>query len=165
MSAGMSAGTSAGMSTGMRGLAGLAAAVLLGSCVLTPRFTPPRLSIADVQLEGGDLWEQRLRVRLHVENPNSRPLPVKGLEYTLEVAGQQLARGASAASFIVPAMGESEFDTNVTTNLAGTLLTLLGRGPDGLGRSVEYRLTGKVSLSEGLLRSIPFDERGSFRLQ
>jgi LEA14-like dessication related protein len=153
------------MSGATRCVAGLAAAVLLGGCVLTPKFTPPRLSIVNVQLEGGDLWEQRLRVRLHVENPNNRPLPVKGLEYTLEVGGQQLARGASAASFVVPAMGESEFDTNVTTNLAGALLKLLGRGPDALGQSVEYHLTGKVSLSAGLLRSIPFDERGSVRLQ
>jgi LEA14-like dessication related protein len=153
------------MSGATRCVAGLAAAVLLAGCVLTPKFTPPRLSIVNVQLEGGDLWEQRLRVRLHVENPNNRPLPVKGLEYTLEVGGQQLARGASAASFVVPAMGESEFDTNVTTNLAGALLKLLGRGPDALGQSVEYHLTGKVSLSAGLLRSIPFDERGSVRLQ
>jgi hypothetical protein len=30
---------------------------------------------------------------------------------------------------------------------------------------VAYRLTGKVSLSEGLLRSLPFDERGEFKLQ
>jgi LEA14-like dessication related protein len=153
------------MSGATRCVAGLAAAMLLAGCVLTPKFTPPRLSVVNVQLEGGDLWEQRLKVHLHVENPNSRPLPVKGLEYTLEVAGQQLARGASAASFIVPAMGESEFDTNVTTNLAGTLLKLLGRGPDALGQSVEYHLTGKVSLSAGLVRSIPFDERGSVRLQ
>ena len=153
------------MSGATRCVAGLAAAMLLAGCVLTPKFTPPRLSIVNVQLEGGDLWEQRLRVRLHVENPNNRPLPVKGLEYTLEVGGQQLARGASAASFVVPARGESEFDTNVTTNLAGALLKLLGRGPDALGQSVEYHLTGKVSLSAGLLRSIPFDERGSVRLQ
>jgi LEA14-like dessication related protein len=153
------------MSGATRCVAALAAAMLLAGCVLTPKFTPPRLSIVNVQLEGGDLWEQRLRVRLHVENPNNRPLPVKGLEYTLEVGGQQLARGASAASFVVPAMGESEFDTNVTTNLAGALLKLLGRGPDALGQSVEYHLTGKVSLSAGLLRSIPFDERGSVRLQ
>jgi LEA14-like dessication related protein len=153
------------MSGATRCVTGLAAAMLLAGCVLTPKFTPPRLSIVNVQLEGGDLWEQRLKVRLHVENPNNRPLPVKGLEYTLEVAGQQLARGASAASFIVPAMGESEFDTNVTTNLAGALLKLLGRSPEALGQSVEYHLTGKVSLSAGLLRSIPFDERGSVRLQ
>jgi LEA14-like dessication related protein len=152
------------MSGATRCVAGLAA-MLLAGCALTPKFTPPRLSVVNVQLEGGDLWEQRLKVRLHVENPNNRPLPVKGLEYTLVVGGQQLARGVSAASFIVPAMGESEFDTNVTTNLAGTLLKLLGRGPDALGQSVEYHLTGKVSLSAGLVRSIPFDERGSVRLQ
>ena len=68
-------------------------------------------------------------------------------------------------ALVVPARGEAEFDMNVTTNLAGTLLKFLGRGSDAPGQSVAYRLTGKVSLSEGLLRSIPFDERGSFRLQ
>ena len=152
------------MSAAVRCVAGLAAAVLFG-CVLTPKFTAPRLSIVDVQLEGGDLWEQRLKVRLRVENPNDRALPVKGLEYALEVAGQPLAHGASTASFIVPAMGQSEFDMSVTTNLAGMLLKLLGRGSDALGQSVDYHLIGKVSLSSGLMRSIPFDERGSFRLQ
>jgi LEA14-like dessication related protein len=142
-----------------------AAALLLAGCALTPKFTTPRLSVVDVQLESSDLWEQRLKVRMRVQNPNDRRLPVKGLEYTMEVEGQQFASGASAASFVVPAMGEAEFDMKVTTNLAGTLIKLLGRGSDGLGQSVAYRLTGKVALSEGLRRSIPFEERGTFRLQ
>jgi hypothetical protein len=30
---------------------------------------------------------------------------------------------------------------------------------------VPYRLSGKVSLSQGLLHSIPFDEQGTFKLQ
>jgi LEA14-like dessication related protein len=102
---------------------------------------------------------------MRVQNPNDRRLPVKGLEYIMEVEGQQFASGVSAASFVVPAMGEAEFDMNVTTNLAGTLIKLLGRGSDGLGQSVSYRLTGKVALSEGLMRSIPFEERGTFSLQ
>ena len=142
-----------------------AAALLLAACALTPKFTPPRLSVVDVQIESSDLWEQRLKVRMRVQNPNDRRLPVKGLEYTLEVEGQQFASGASAASFVVPAMGEAEFDMNVTTNLAGTLIKLLGRGSDALGQTVAYRLTGKIALSEGLMRSIPFEERGTFRLQ
>jgi LEA14-like dessication related protein len=142
-----------------------AAALLLAGCALTPKFIPPRLSVVDVQLESSDLWEQRLRVRMRVHNPNDRRLPVQGLEYTLEVDGQQFASGVSAASFVVPAMGEAEFDMKVTTNLAGTLIKLLGRGSDGLGQSVAYRLTGKVALSEGLRRSIPFEELGTFRLQ
>jgi LEA14-like dessication related protein len=139
--------------------------VLLGGCALTPRLIPPTLTVVDVQLQGSDLWEQHLKVRMHVQNPNDRALPIKGLEYTLQVEGQQFASGESAASFIVPARGEAEFDMNVTTNLAGTLLKLLARGSDTLSQSVAYRLTGKVSLSEGLLRSLPFDERGEFKLQ
>lgn len=153
------------MSTHPRRGACVAAVLLLGACALTPKFTPPRLSVASVRLEGGDLWEQRLKVRMHVENPNPRALPVKALDYTLEVAGQPFATGVADKSFVVPAMGEAEFDMSVTTNLAGTLMKLLARGAEGRGQSVEYRLTGKVSLSAGLMRSIPFDERGSFTLQ
>ena len=63
----------------------------------------------------------------------------------------------------LPALGEAEFDTNVTTNLAGTFIKLLSRAADG--KSVAYHLSGKVSLSEGFLRTIPFDQRGSFNLQ
>jgi LEA14-like dessication related protein len=145
--------------------AGLLAGALLAACALTPKLAAPRLSVTEVQIVSSDLWEQRLRVRMHVQNPNDRALPVKGLEYTIEVEGQQFASGVSAASFTVPALGEAEFDMNVTTNLAGALLKLLARGPDALGQSVAYRLAGKVSLSEGLLRSIPFEERGTFTLR
>jgi LEA14-like dessication related protein len=140
-------------------------ALLLGGCALTSKLTPPTLTVVDVQLQGSDLWEQHLKVRMQVQNPNDRALPIKGLEYTLQVEGQQFASGESAASFIVPARGEAQFDMNVTTNLAGTLLKLLARGSDTRSQSVAYRLTGKVSLSEGLLRSLPFDERGEFKLQ
>ena len=142
-----------------------AAALLLAGCVLTSKFTAPRLSVVDVQIEHGDLWEQRLKVRMRVQNPNDRRLPVKGLDYILEVEGEQFASGASAASFVVPARGEAEFDMNVTTNLAGTLLKFLGRGSDAPGQSVAYRLTGRIALSEGLMRSIPIEERGTFRLR
>jgi LEA14-like dessication related protein len=143
----------------------LAASLLLGGCVLTAKLTPPTLSVVNVQLNGSDLWEQHLKVRMHVQNPNDRTLPIRAITYTLEVEGELLASGESAASFVVPARGEAEFDMNVTTNLAGTLLKLIGRGSGALSQPVAYRLTGKVSLSQGLMRSIPFDEHGEFRLQ
>jgi LEA14-like dessication related protein len=139
------------------------AALLLGACALAPKFEAPHLSVMDVQVVGGDLWQQRLKVRMHVQNPNERALPVEGIVYTLEVEGQPFASGESAASFVVPALGEAEFDMNVTTNLAGTFIKLLGRASES--KAVAYHLTGKVSLSQGFLRSIPFDQRGTFNLQ
>ncbi len=149
----------------MRVIAAAAAVALLSSgCALAPKLTTPTLTIVGVRVEGSDLLAQRLKVRVHVQNPNDRRLPVKGIEYTLEVDGQPFATGESAASFVVPALGEAEFDMNVTTNVAGTLVRLLTRGPDARA-NVPYRLTGKISLSEGWLQSIPFEQRGSFSLQ
>ncbi len=146
-------------------LPGLLTLALLSACALAPRFETPKLSVVNVQLLSSDFLAQRVRVRLRVQNPNDRALAVRGLTYTIEVAGQTFASGQSAASFVVPALGEAEFDSNVTTNLAGTLMTLLSRGPDSLSQKIDYRLSGKLSLSSGLLRSIAFDERGSFSLQ
>jgi LEA14-like dessication related protein len=148
-----------------RRAAGLIIAAVLAACALAPKLEPPKLSIVGVQIVSGDLFTQRLKVRVHVQNPNDRALPVKGLEYTIEVEGEQFASGESAASFEVPALGEAEFDMNVTTNLAGALIKLLARGPNALGQEVSYRLSGKVSLSEGFFRSIPFEARGTFKLQ
>ncbi len=138
--------------------------LLCAGCTLAPKFQTPQLSVVDVQMLGGDLWSQRLKVRVHVQNPNERPLPVRSLDYTFEVEGQTFATGASTEAFTVPALGESDFDMNVTTNLAGTMLKLLTRGASA-DNNVAYRLSGTLSLSAGLLRSIPFDQRGSFKLQ
>jgi LEA14-like dessication related protein len=151
--------------TRMRAIAAAAAvAVLSCGCALAPKLKTPTLTIVGVRLEGSDLLAQRLVVRVHVRNPNDRRLPVKGIEYTLEVDGEPFATGDAAASFVVPALGEAEFDMNVTTNVAGTLVRLLARGPDARA-SVPYRLTGKISLSEGWLQSIPFEQHGTFSLQ
>ncbi|MGB6604975.1 MAG: LEA type 2 family protein [Steroidobacteraceae bacterium] len=146
-------------------VAAMLAALLETGCALAPKLEAPTLSIVSVQLTSGTLWEQSLKVRVHVHNPNDRALPVQSLEYTLEVDGQPFASGASDSSFLVPALGETEFDMSMTTNLADTLVRLLGRGPDALGQRVAYRLTGKVVLAQGLLRSIPFAQSGTFRLQ
>jgi LEA14-like dessication related protein len=153
------------MTRSIRGSTAGLALLLLG-CAFGPRFTAPTLSVVGVQVEASDLWEQHLKLRVRVQNPNPRALPVKGIEYTMEVEGQEFANGSSAASFVVPAMGEAEFDTNVTAHLAGALMALLGRsGNDAAGQGLAYRLSGRVSLSAGLMRSIPFEQRGRFKLQ
>ncbi len=147
----------------MRTLSVVLAMLCLSGCSLfVPKLQPPRLSVVNVEFQKGALWQQKLRVRMHVDNPNNRELPIRGINYTLDVNGQEFAHGESAASFVVPALGDAEFDMNMTANMAGTILSLLSHGTDA---SVEYHLAGRISLSEGLLRSIPFDQHGSFSLR
>jgi LEA14-like dessication related protein len=136
----------------------LALAALLAACATTPKLEPPKVSIVGLQVVSAEVWVQHLKVRLQLHNPNERDLPVTALEYTVEIAGQNIASGSYAESFVVPAHGDAEFDTNVTANLASGLLRLLTHVPS---TSVPYRLAGKITLGEGLGR-IPFEEHASF---
>ena len=134
----------------------------LSACSLfVPKLEKPTLSVVSVQMLKSDLWHQEFKVRIRVQNPNDRELPVKGIVYELDVEGQELAHGMSGDSFVVPALGEAEFDMSVSANMANMLIKLLNKG----GNQVEYRIYGKISLSAGLLRSIAFDDHGTFKWQ
>jgi LEA14-like dessication related protein len=88
---------------------------------------------------------------------------VRGINYEMEVAGEPFAHGESDKNFEVPALGSTEFDVSVTANAASALLKLVSGGKKL--DAVDYRLTGKVSLSSGLIRSVPFEKKGTFKLR
>jgi LEA14-like dessication related protein len=147
----------------MRSVPLLLLAVALTGCVMfVPKLETPRLSIVDLEVRKASLIEQQLRVRMRVENPNDRTLPIKGLSYTVYLGGQEFATGVSDTSFVVPALGTAEFNMDVTANAAGALFAILGK-PSGQG--IDYRMKGRVDLSHGWLRSIPFEQSGSFTLR
>ena len=144
-------------------LGALPLALSVAGCGALPKLEAPKLSVVSMKLQSADIFSQRLLVRMRVLNPNARELPIKGIEYRIEVNDGELARGLTDTPFVVPAMGEAEFDVQVTANLATALTKFLARksGQDTL----DYRLIGSVALSSGFLRRIPFDERGSVKLK
>jgi LEA14-like dessication related protein len=142
-------------------LAAALALPLFAACAVLPRFEAPKLSIVALKVQSADIFSQRLQMRLRVMNPNARELPVKGITYRIELNGTELGSGAANTAFVVPAMGEAEFDAMLTTNLAAALGKLLSRRGQ---ESIDYRLVGDVALSSGFLRRIPFDEKGSVKL-
>jgi LEA14-like dessication related protein len=144
-------------------LAVLATSFLVVGCASAFKLEAPQLSVVSMNVQSADIFSQRMLVRMRVLNPNARELPVKGITYRIEVGGAELAQGLADKPFIVPAMGEAEFDVQVTANLATALSQLLGR--KGSSDTLEYRLVGSVALSSGFLRRIPFDERGSVKLK
>lgn len=140
------------------------AAALAGCAALLPKLETPHLSVIGIQVVSTTMFEQRFNVKMRVQNPNDRELPIRGLKYTMELAGQDFGRGMSAKAFTVPALGEAEFDMIVTTNLATSLLKILPqleKNPE----SLEYRLQGTVSTDLGLLRTIPFSESGRLSMK
>jgi LEA14-like dessication related protein len=146
----------------MRSVPLLLLAVALSGCALfVPKLQTPRLAIVDVEVLRANFMEQQLRVRMRVDNPNDRSLPIKGLSYTVYLGGQEFATGVSDASFVVPALGTAEFNMDVTANAAGALFSVLSK-PRRQG--IDYRMKGRVELSHGWLRSVPFEQSGTFAL-
>jgi LEA14-like dessication related protein len=143
---------------------GLAAAVLLAGCAAIPRdLKTPEVSFVSLKALEASMFEQKLEVRLKVRNPNSIELPVNGLDVALELAGEPFAHGVSAREFVVPALGEAEFDMSVTANAVTALIKIAGG--ERKSKEIDYRLKGKLSTRLGLLRTIPFEESGSLPIQ
>ena len=139
------------------------AACVCACSLMAPQFNRPNVSVVSVELRGGNLLQQNFAVKLNVQNPNDRALPVSGLHVELNVGGEQIASGVSDRAFVVPAYGESQFDMTIKANVALALLKLANK-MDQHADSIDYDLTGAASLDWAFLRALPFHQKGTFSL-
>ena len=136
---------------------------ILSACsALAPKLEAPRLMLVSAAMTSGDIFSQTFRLRMHVQNPNDRELPVRGIDYQLFLEGDSFAEGISDRPFVVPALGETEFDLIVRTNFVSSIGRLLSRlhGKE----EVEYVIEGKVLTDIGMFKKIPFQESGTVNL-
>jgi LEA14-like dessication related protein len=139
-----------------------ACAVLLAACSTMPsNLVAPSVEVVGVQIMSTDMFAQRFKLRMLVNNPNDLELPVTGLEYTVLMLGDRFAEGVSNEAFVLPAKGEAEFDMMVTTSFVSSFGRLLSRAGGGKLENIDYEITGKVFVEKGMLRKIPFNHRGT----
>ena len=133
----------------------------LGGCAaLVPKLETPQLSLLGIQMLSTDMFAQKFRVRVKVENPNDLELPVRGLDYKIILMGDSFADGVSSDRFVVPARGEAEFDMVVTTNFVSSLGRLISRVGGGKLENLDYEIAGQVLLDKALVKKIPFNHHG-----
>jgi LEA14-like dessication related protein len=142
-------------------LASLMIVALTGCATLTPHFSAPHLTIVAVSVQDIHRDEQHFKVRMHVQNPNALALPIKSIDYTLHLDGDEFAAGSATNAFVVPASGETDFDMTVTTHLALTLLKLLPRLKDH-SEPISYQVTGTIKTGLAFMSAVPFNEHGQF---
>jgi LEA14-like dessication related protein len=143
----------------------LALAWALAACsVFAPKFNRPNVSVVSIELRSGNLLQQNFAVKLSIQNPNDRTLPVSGMHVELNVGGEQIASGVSDHAVVVPAHGETDFDMTIKANVALALLKLADK-VNQHSNSIDYDLTGAASVDLPFLRDLPFHQTGSFPLQ
>ncbi|MBS0578231.1 MAG: LEA type 2 family protein [Proteobacteria bacterium] len=124
------------------------------------------MKLVAVELTGVQLQEQNFKVRLHVDNPNDRPLPIKSISCTLQIQGVQVGEGKSTEPFTVPAHGEAAFDALVTTNVIQSFPSLLPRLLSSVqqGGMPDYVVSGWVNPDLAVVPPIPFSHSGKIEI-
>lgn len=137
--------------------------VLSGCATLSESLESPEVSLASLRLVEAGIARQRYDLTLHVRNPNAIPLPVRGLAYRIDLAGERFAAGETLRSFTIPANGESQFELSITTDLLRSLSSLQ-RLIEQREQSLDYSIGGELQVDLPLVRAIPFSKSGALDL-
>jgi LEA14-like dessication related protein len=133
--------------------------VMTGCASLTTRPEAPRVSLIGLKPISMDLFEQRFMVSLRVKNPNQFVLPIRGLDFNMDINGNRFADGLSATNVDIPALGEGRVDIEVSSSLLNTLRQFKNILSDQ--RNFDYQINGNVMLQNKAFR-LPFELSDSF---
>lgn len=141
----------------------MAVILLLGTgCAgLTTRPQPPRVTLADVRLQEIGVFEQRYRLKLRIQNPNTFALPIQGMHCAFFLNDRAFAHGVNNEQVTIPAFGEKLFSVDVVSQLQDLVTQLRALGSDR-APNLHYRLAGSVSLANWN-ELIPFSYQGKLR--
>ena len=132
-----------------------------------PRLSLPRLSLAGLDVARVDAGGASLELTLELDNPNSFPLTVDDIDYSLDLAGSRVARVEDAGRLTVDRGGRGAWTVPVRIDFAqaGRALAQVLSG----GGTVDYRLDGSLSMSSGdrwiEATRVPVSSAGSVRLR
>lgn len=141
----------------------LAAAVSLGtgcSTWFSSDFEPPQVQLVDAEVVRARLIEQQFNLRLRIDNPNKHNLPLRGIEYHVELNNIDLGQGTSNKWQTVPANGHSYYEVSIYTNIWRHIRDLV-RLLETPEQPVNYSL--QVRLKSGFLhgKNVDLSRRGS----
>lgn len=147
----------------MRILTALVAVALLSCAPLDPLLAqrgmaPPRVTVQSLEPLPAFGTEQRFRAVIRVDNLNTEPLKMRGIEFSLRLAHQGILDGH------IPAMTVEALDQQVVTLTLGSeiiasasqLLSFV-QGPES---TLPYEILGKVTFERGRIDPMNFSAEG-----
>jgi len=133
--------------------------LLFAGCVsLSPDFEEPSLQINSVRLINFEGITPQFEIDLHIVNPNRDALDLKGLSYTLHVAGKQLVSGATSNLPVVAAYGEADFKIDASVSLLDGL-QLLSKLTNEYQENLTYEFNAKLDLGS-FYPTVPINREG-----
>ena len=137
-------------------------AVSFGESAAKPKMAPPHVEVASLAaLPAVSASAQRYRVGLLVDNPNTEPLLIAEIRFTLRVVGQGLLTSHSFSEMKIEALDR----TTVMVDVPGDTLPSYAqlRAASGPGDKLDYELYGNITMSRGM-KTMPIQAQGVLTL-
>jgi LEA14-like dessication related protein len=135
--------------------------MVTGCAGVSKQIETPRISVVNLHRVEATVFEQNYRIQLRIQNPNAFEIPVKGLQYNIELNDQHFASGVSNHSAVIPALDSAVIEVEAISTLL-SFFRQFNNLQQGKLETISYRLNGKIHLTG--LRSQPFDYSGKMLL-
>jgi LEA14-like dessication related protein len=145
-------------------VASLAIFSLLSGCAgVGKQLDPPRISLANINVQEVTGFETAFQIQLRVFNANDVDLNVRGIKAELEINGQPFATGVSNEAVKIPSYGTELVTVTVYSSVIKMFKSIYGLKE---AEELKYRLDGKISVSGNnmLPTTLPFESEGQVTL-
>lgn len=145
-------------------ISAISALSLSGCAGLGKTLEPPRVSLANIQVEEVKAFETVFQIQLRVFNTNDIPIEIKGIDCELEINGRKFASGVSKVEKEIPSYGT---DIIPITLYSSVLEMVRGFLDLPNKEKLQYKISGRVRLGGGPLvpSVVPFKSEGEFSLE
>jgi LEA14-like dessication related protein len=122
----------------------------------------PIITVENLESLPPSAGQQRFRVTLGIDNPNTEPLPITSLQFTLRLADQGILDGR-IAPVTIPALDRESVALEVGSEIISSVSRLRSftQGPNN---ALPYELFGRLTLGRSQIAPIPFTHRGEVPL-
>ena len=137
---------------------------LAGCAGVGKQLDPPRISLANIQVQEVTGLETAFQIQLRVFNANDVDLNVKGIKAELEINGQPFATGVSNTPVEIPSYGTELVTITVYSSVIKMFKSIYGLKDS---EELKYRLNGKLRVSGNnmLPTTLPFESEGQVTLK
>jgi hypothetical protein len=135
----------------------------LGACAnLAPDLDPPKVSLESFRSLPSEGGAPRFEIKLRIMNPNTQPLDIAGISYSVELLDKELITGV--ANDIAPIEGYGE---GVVTLDAGLqlfeVLRLMASLGEAASQPLVYRFSAKIDF-HGFMPTQRIEDSGEITL-
>jgi LEA14-like dessication related protein len=131
-------------------------------CASLHRTDPPQVTLVGIEPAAGEGLEERMQLKLRVQNPNDSPIEYDGVYVELDLQGKSFGTGVSNQRGTVPSFGEAVVTVPVTVSVLGIVREAIGLVEGKPTDKITYELRGKLnSTTSGALQ---FKSQGEFTL-